>query len=296
MTPTTHPLFWRDSALPFVELRQVLDGRDVSYAPHSHEEWSIGAILEGKSEFVCADRLHAVERGILVMMTPNVVHACNPSQDSPWAYYMMHLDKNWLALLLNESGVRSELVWQDCSLDTIQCTRFYQDFVFLCDSLMSVELSSLEKIDRLKRYFIGLFEYVDSVGQGEGEGTNGSRADEPKQKESKTLLPANNLYQVAHYLNEYSREDTSIDHIGAEFGFSTGYLVRAFKRHFNITPHAYRLNRRIQLGQQALKEGQTIADVAQTIGFSDQAHFQRVFKQRVAATPDQYRRVNTSNK
>jgi AraC-like DNA-binding protein len=61
-----------------------------------------------------------------------------------------------------------------------------------------------------------------------------------------------------------------------------------------MTPHAYRLNRRIQLGQQALKQGKAIVDVAQTIGFSDQAHFQRAFKQRVAATPDQYRRSVSS--
>jgi AraC-like DNA-binding protein len=46
----------------------------------------------------------------------------------------------------------------------------------------------------------------------------------------------------------------------------------------------------VQLGQQALKQGEAISAVAQTTGFSDQAHFQRVFKQRVAATPDQYRR------
>ena len=57
-----------------------------------------------------------------------------------------------------------------------------------------------------------------------------------------------------------------------------------------MTPHAYRLNRRVQLGQQALKQGEAISAVAQVTGFSDQAHFQRVFKQRVAATPDQYRR------
>jgi AraC-like DNA-binding protein len=58
-----------------------------------------------------------------------------------------------------------------------------------------------------------------------------------------------------------------------------------------MTPHAYRLNRRIQLGQQALKQGQPIASIAHSAGFSDQAHFQRVFKQRVAATPEQYRRT-----
>jgi AraC-like DNA-binding protein len=46
----------------------------------------------------------------------------------------------------------------------------------------------------------------------------------------------------------------------------------------------------VQLGQQALKAGQTISAVAHAVGFSDQAHFQRAFKKRVAATPNQYSR------
>ncbi|MGO2370803.1 MAG: AraC family ligand binding domain-containing protein [Pseudoalteromonas prydzensis] len=74
MLPTTQPTFWRDPALPYIELRQVLDGRRVTYAPHSHQQWSIGAILAGQSEFVCENRLHHVSQGHLVIM--NSESAC----------------------------------------------------------------------------------------------------------------------------------------------------------------------------------------------------------------------------
>lgn len=278
MTPSTHPIFWRDPQLDFVELRQVLDGRDVSYSPHSHEEWSIGAILEGRSEFLCADRLHKVERGSLVMMNPDVVHACNPSHDSPWAYYMMHLDKEWLGQCLFDHGVRVTSSWQDTRVDTLVATDFYEAFVTLCEYLMSVEYSSEEKRSALVRYFVSLFEHLDRV---DSSSTHLS---------PNTLLPSNKLYDVADYLNQFCLEDTPIEAISAEFGFSTAYFVRAFKCHFNMTPHAYRLNKRVQLGQQALKNGQDIAEIALAVGFSDQAHFQRVFKKRVGATPHQYRR------
>ncbi|MCY1562271.1 Helix-turn-helix domain protein [compost metagenome] len=56
-----------------------------------------------------------------------------------------------------------------------------------------------------------------------------------------------------------------------------------------MTPHAYLVNRRIQYGQARLKRGAAIADAAIESGFADQAHFQRAFKQHVAATPGQYR-------
>ncbi|WP_392343833.1 AraC family transcriptional regulator [Pseudoalteromonas prydzensis] len=273
MLPTTQPTFWRDPALPYIELRQVLDGRRVTYAPHSHQQWSIGAILAGQSEFVCENRLHHVSLGHLVIMNPDKVHACNPQQNSAWAYYMMHVDKKWLAQLLFESGVRAEPHWQDSHLDTLNMPLLYQGFVKLCKLLLSNNPISTKQT-QLNDYFVALFNHLDC----------NSRTIEP------TLLVPNALYQVAHYLNEHSLDDTSISSISEHFGFSTSYLVRAFKRHFNMTPHAYRLNRRIQLGQQALKKGQAIASIAYDSGFSDQAHFQRVFKQRVAATPEQYRR------
>ncbi|MNE94729.1 Transcriptional activator FeaR [compost metagenome] len=58
-----------------------------------------------------------------------------------------------------------------------------------------------------------------------------------------------------------------------------------------MTPHAYVINRRIQLGQSALRLGRPIAEVALESGFADQPHFQRMFKRLLAATPGQYRQV-----
>ncbi|SBS26694.1 Regulatory protein SoxS [Marinomonas spartinae] len=277
MTPTTHPIFWRDAALPYIELRQVLEGERVRYSPHTHQEWSIGAVLDGQSEFFSDGRLHQVKAGSLVFMNPNVVHACNPRQDSPWAYYMMHIEPSWLANVLYLHGLRSVGDWQNTRLDTLTIPSFYQDFVALCQAIMSHQLTVMEKEGLLIDYFVALFRYLDTRDGGE-----------------ETLLPPNRLYLVASYLDQHCLEEMSLDLISEKFGYSTSYLVRAFKRHFNMTPHAYRLNRRVQLGKQALKQGQAISSVAQTVGFSDQAHFQRVFKQRVAATPDQYRRSMSS--
>lgn len=51
MTLPDKPLFWRDTRMPHVELRKVEDGRKVCYAPHSHAQWSLGAITAGEVPF-----------------------------------------------------------------------------------------------------------------------------------------------------------------------------------------------------------------------------------------------------
>ncbi len=75
--------FWRDHALPFVEARRVGDGRQVCYAAHSHESFSIGVITGGRSTYLNGDLRIQVGAGTTVLMNPGVVHACNPIDAEP---------------------------------------------------------------------------------------------------------------------------------------------------------------------------------------------------------------------
>lgn len=99
------PVFWRDPALPHVELRKVEDGRSVCYAPHTHTEWSMGAITRGESTFVHGDRQCRVDAGCLVLINPNWVHVCNPIEGRSWAYLMLYVDTQWLVDLRCRLGL-----------------------------------------------------------------------------------------------------------------------------------------------------------------------------------------------
>ena len=55
------------------------------------------------------------------------------------------------------------------------------------------------------------------------------------------------------------------------------------------TPCPDQAGRRLRHARTLLRQGQPLAEVALASGFADQAHFQRQFKRRVAATPGQYR-------
>lgn len=98
------PVFWRDSRLPYVELRKISDARQVCYAPHSHVHWSVGAITSGSSTFFYRESTYPISAGDLVMMNPDWVHACNPIENEPWAYLMLYVDAQWLADLRYQIG------------------------------------------------------------------------------------------------------------------------------------------------------------------------------------------------
>jgi len=97
------------------------------------------------------------------------------------------------------------------------------------------------------------------------------------------------LIRAAEFISDNCTQSLKLDDICVAADLSASYLIRAFKQHFGMTPHAYLVNRRIQYGRARLRQGHAIADVALEAGFSDQAHFQREFKRLSAATPGQYR-------
>lgn len=265
------PIFWRDEHMPHVELRKIMDARQVCYAPHSHAHWSLGAVTAGVSTFLYRDASHQISAGDLVMMNPHWVHACNPVADQPWAYLMLYVDSCWLSELRYQLGLLPSLEWQDIATAVIRQPLLYTQFCEMADCLLDEQGTIDHKQQALTAYLTTLMIEL---------------AEEPPLAQPPTPRL---LAQVAHYLREHCARDISLDDLSQQTGYSAGHLIRSFKQHYGLTPHAYLINQRIQLGQAALRQGQPIVEAALTAGFNDQPHFQRTFKRLVAATPNQYR-------
>jgi len=101
--------------------------------------------------------------------------------------------------------------------------------------------------------------------------------------------PVEQLRRAADYIAEHCTQALRLEDICQAAALSPSYLIRTFRQHYGMTPHAYLLNRRIQRSQHWLRQGHDLAEVALAAGFADQAHFQRTFKRQLAATPGQYR-------
>lgn len=65
--------------------------------------------------------------------------------------------------------------------------------------------------------------------------------------------------------------------------------IRSFAKRVGMTPHAYRVNLRLNQGRALLRQGHAIADVAAIAEFSDQSHFGRSFLACFGATPGHFR-------
>jgi AraC-like DNA-binding protein len=268
--PEKAPRFWRDDALPFIEARAIADGREVCYARHSHAHFSIGAITAGRSTYVHEHAQFEVAAGTVVLMNPGDVHACNPIDDQPWSYVMLYVETPWLTDLQHQSGFAKDLEFRPFSATHLQDAALFHDLIALYQVLIDEQQDVLRKQSAAVEFFSDLQPHLNPAGQALRE-------------------PNFKLERAADFIREHCTDLLSLDDICVAAQLSPSYLIRAFKQHYGMTPHAFLVNQRIQFARERLRSGQLIADVALAAGFADQAHFQRAFKQHLAATPGQYR-------
>ena len=266
------PQFWRDPQLPFVEARAIADGRKVCYTRHSHEFFSIGAITGGTSIYINGDQRLQVGKGDVVIINPQQPHACNPIGGRQWSYIMFYIDIAWLGELQRRrvGGTGFIPFTRAVSRDPI----LFRGLTLLYPRLIDPGRAQQDKREAMETYFNELQRRL-----------GGAHGDEWVNTKASAGLEA-----AAAFIDTHCTQPLPLEAICRAAGLSPSYLIRAFRQRYGMTPHAYLVNRRIQHGHRLLKLGYPIADAANESGFADQAHFQRIFKQLLAATPGQYQK------
>jgi AraC-like DNA-binding protein len=264
------PRFWRDDALPFIEARSIVDGREVCYTRHSHAHFSIGAITAGRSTYVHEQSQFEVSAGTVVLMNPGDVHACNPIDDQPWSYLMLYVDAAWLTDLQHQLGFSDDLAFRRFAVTHKPDADLFDGLKSLYEVLIDQQQDVLRKHSAAVEFFTEVQLRLNPV-------------DQPLRE------PNFKLERAADFIRDHCTQLLKLEDICEAAQLSPSYLIRAFKQHYGMTPHAYLVNQRIQFARDQLRNGKLIADVALEAGFADQAHFQRAFKQHLAATPGQYR-------
>jgi AraC-like DNA-binding protein len=98
------------------------------------------------------------------------------------------------------------------------------------------------------------------------------------------------LARVRDYLRAHVTDDVALDDLAGLAGLSPFYLLRAFRRAYGLTPHAYQMQLRLARARHLMVEGRPLSHVTYDAGFADQSHLTRRFKAYFGFTPAQYSR------
>lgn len=88
--------------------------------------------------------------------------------------------------------------------------------------------------------------------------------------------------------NNYS-SPLSLDSLSKKFNINKFSLIRIFKKEFNLSPHSYLINTRINRAKTMIKNGDSLSNISVACGFYDQSHFAKRFKEYTGLTPENYK-------
>lgn len=261
--------FKQSTVLPWVELR-IANRTSACYDAHSHDEFSFGIIEQGRAEYRNRHQSHRIGKGDIVTINPADVHSCNPEAGT-WSYSMLFIDAIEMGALqrdvLQHERSRMSEDYQPFKEDFERDQALRHGYLRLFHALQS-EADALQVESRL----------YDFIQTSLRLGT----------RQHIAAKPSGSLRRVKEKLLDEITGSHQLEQLAQEAEMSRYQLLRAFKHHFGLPPHSYLLDEKIKRAKVMLKSGQEISQVAYELGFSDQAHFQRQFKKRLAVTPKYY--------
>ncbi len=266
--------FFKDPALPYVECRHTYDS-DAHYTPHRHATLSIGAITEGVASFTSGDQTRILTPDSLIALNPETVHACNPIEGEARSYMMLYLDTDWCAQL--QAGLFGEVEsFVPLSRILIDDEHLLRGYHALVDLLLDPQAFYLEKEEALESFALTLF---------------GRYCDRRSRPEPIPPLQRQRVERIREYLREHLRDNPTTADLAQAAGVSSSHLIRLFGEATGLSPRRYLFELRIEKARELLSTTEMpIAEIALEVGFFDQSHLNRVFKQIVACTPYEYRK------
>ncbi|MGF1777087.1 AraC family transcriptional regulator [Vibrio nomapromontoriensis] len=263
---SARPMFVRSAYFP-MEMRVSTDS-SACYQKHTHQEFSVGVVDDGRSTFTINNREISISSGSTVIVNPLEVHACNPKSCDSWSYKMLFVCPTWLASLqakLNGSDGKDFVpLAQPHLTDKVVFSQFQSlaEMLLNEDSKEALEQESIA-------FFAELFQ------------RSGVQVIHEKNVKAK-------LTKALRFIQSRYDKSVSVREMAEHVGLSEYYFIHAFRSEYGLTPYAMQMVSRVNEAKLRLKQGQSIAHVAIDLGFSDQSHFHRNFKKIVAATPLDY--------
>ncbi|WP_165220756.1 AraC family transcriptional regulator [Affinirhizobium pseudoryzae] len=261
--------FWRDRRFHDME---CLTASFITheFSPHSHDTFSIGAIENGCQVAMIRGEREHTGPGALYLINPGEVHDGQPGAPDGYRYRMIYPDMTVLTEIIEEMTGRafhgSPSFARQLLTDRPLAAAFNRAHRAI------EEGTALEGEESMYGVLATMFAR---------HGSEIIRA--PDYQEPLAMR------RVKDYIASHFDEEIGLQALAKVAGLSRAHMIRAFRKHYFITPHAYQTDLRIRHARCLLRAGATPSDTAAACGFADQAHLTRHFKARTGLTPAVFR-------
>jgi len=239
-----------------------------AFGRHTHDQFGIGVIVRGAQKSLSGRGLVEAEAGDVITVNPGEVHDGSPLGESGRAWLMLYFDPASLAdtiHALTDGGDGSAELSRPTMRDPTSAKGFLSLFRAMTDPHGGY--SEIEGRENLLQLLARLIEPRDQKRQ-------------PRASKA--------IEQVRARIDDDPSAPLTLGELAGIGGVSQFQLVRGFSKVTGFTPHAYLVQRRLQLARKMIAEGNALTDAAHASGFADQSHMTRLFVRTNGMSPGLY--------
>lgn len=263
--------FWRAQELGGVELLHARYIEQV-FSPHVHEGFALVMIEQGAQRFHHRGSEHFAPTGSMVLINPDEVHTGSKADEAGWLY------RGFYPELAQVSGVLEELELgrsgtPSFAASVVQDPELVQALLG-AHRLQESEATVLQRQTCWREALLLLFQRHARIPDAPVAGH------EPQA-----------VARAREMLGARLIDPPSLEELAAAVGLSPFHFARVFRKATGLPPHAWLKQRRLEQARALLKQGCAPVNVAMQLGFSDQSHLSRQFKQAYGVGPGEYRQA-----
>ncbi|WP_315807840.1 AraC family transcriptional regulator [Pseudomonas sp. C9-3] len=263
--------FWRAQELGGVELLHARYIEQV-FSPHVHEGFAFVMIEQGAQRFHHRGAEHFAPAGSVVLINPDEVHTGSKADEAGWRY------RGFYPELGQVSGVLEELELGKGGTPSFDASVVNDpelvQALFAAHRLVDSDATVLQRQTCWREALLLLFQRHGRIPEAPLAGN-----------EPLAVARAREL------LGSRLMEPPSLEELAAAVGLSPFHFARVFRKATGLPPHAWLKQRRLEQARALLKQGCMPVNVAMQLGFADQSHLSRQFKQAYGVGPGEYRQA-----
>lgn len=231
-----------------------------AYDRHTHDEFGIGLVLAGAQDSASGRGPVRAERGEIITVNPGEVHDGRPVGDGPRHWQMLYLVPGLLEGAFAGLDLPAGTEFAHPVLHSPAAAR---DFRSLHEAVSSASTTALG----VESLLIGMVSHL---------------AD---RRRAVRIAAPGAIMPARRRLDETPEAELRLEQLAALCGLSRFHFLRAFKTATGLPPHAYQVQRRLQVARRMIVDGAGLAEAAASAGFADQSHLNRHFQRAYGYTP-----------
>ncbi|QDO83734.1 AraC family transcriptional regulator [Shewanella psychropiezotolerans] len=264
--------YWRNPIVPEMEL-STASFQQFEFDQHVHLDYHIGVVTKGGQKYQHKGESYHLGKGCISTLNPDEAHNGQSVEAQGYQANVMSIPITYVNQITAELNIKEQFFASPLSWDP----DLHLAFLHLHKNLTSphAKQTQLQIETSLMAFTTEIFQRYGSV-----------KTASHKQH----ALSYQQIIDIKSQFHDEMHYAFQLEGLAASMGLSKFQFLRQFKAATGMTPHAYLKRIRLEYAKKALAKGEAVIDIALQVGFFDQSHLNKAFKQAFLVTPSHFQK------